>query len=45
MTDAGDFNRRIIDEFRAQGGKVAGPVEGFSLLLLHTGGSGRERSG
>jgi deazaflavin-dependent oxidoreductase (nitroreductase family) len=39
MTEAGDFNRRIIDEFRAQGGKVAGPVEGFSLLLLHTRGA------
>jgi len=40
-----DFNARIIEEFRANGGKVVGPAEGFSLLLLHTRGarSGAER--
>lgn len=40
-----DFNSRIIDEFRAGGGKVSGPAEGFTLLLLHTKGarSGAER--
>ena len=40
-----DFNARIISEFRASGGKVAGPAEGFSLLLLHTTGArtGAER--
>ncbi|HYH51251.1 MAG TPA: nitroreductase family deazaflavin-dependent oxidoreductase [Acidimicrobiia bacterium] len=40
-----DFNARIIEEFRAKGGKVVGPAEGFSLLLLHTTGArtGRER--
>jgi deazaflavin-dependent oxidoreductase (nitroreductase family) len=45
MTDAGDMNRRIIDEFRANGGQVAGPAEAFSLLLLHTRGArtGAER--
>jgi deazaflavin-dependent oxidoreductase (nitroreductase family) len=45
MIDPSDFNRRIIDEFRANGGKVVGPAEGFSLLLLHTRGarSGVER--
>jgi deazaflavin-dependent oxidoreductase (nitroreductase family) len=44
MTEA-DYNRQVIDEFRAGGGKVSGPVEGFTLLLLHTTGarSGRER--
>jgi deazaflavin-dependent oxidoreductase (nitroreductase family) len=44
MTEA-DYNRQIIDEFRAGGGRVSGPVEGFTLLLLHTTGarSGRER--
>jgi deazaflavin-dependent oxidoreductase (nitroreductase family) len=39
MIDPSDFNRRIIDEFRANGGKVVGPAEGFSLLLLHTRGA------
>jgi deazaflavin-dependent oxidoreductase (nitroreductase family) len=34
-----DFNTRIINEFRAGGGKVLGPAEGFSLLLLHTTGA------
>jgi len=40
-----DFNARIIEEFRAGGGKVLGPAEGFSLLLLHTTGArtGAER--
>jgi deazaflavin-dependent oxidoreductase (nitroreductase family) len=40
-----DFNAKIIDEFRANGGKVVGPAEGFSLLLLHTRGArtGAER--
>ena len=26
-----DFNARIIREFRASGGKVLGPAEGFSI--------------
>src|SRR3954470_15370220 len=45
MTDAPDFNAQIIQEFRLQGGKVVGPAEGFSLLLLHTRGArtGAER--
>src|SRR5256712_2541316 len=30
-----DWNRRIIDEFRANGGKVGGPFAGAPLLLLH----------
>ena len=34
-----DFNRRNIAEFRANGGKVGGPFEGFDLLLLHTTGA------
>jgi deazaflavin-dependent oxidoreductase (nitroreductase family) len=40
-----DFNTAIIEEFRANGGKVGGPFEGAPLLLLHTTGakSGRER--
>jgi deazaflavin-dependent oxidoreductase (nitroreductase family) len=45
MPDAADINSRIIEEFRANGGKVTGPAEGFSLLLLHNRGarSGVER--
>jgi deazaflavin-dependent oxidoreductase (nitroreductase family) len=40
-----DFNARIIDEFRANAGKVGGPFEGAPMLLLHTTGarSGDER--
>ena len=40
-----DFNTSIIEEFRANAGKVGGPFEGASLLLLHTTGarSGAER--
>ena len=33
------FNTSIIDEFRANGGKVGGPFEGGTLLLLHTTGA------
>lgn len=45
MTDFNDWNRRIIEEFRANGGKVGGQFEGANLLLLHTTGvrSGQER--
>ena len=40
-----DFNRGIVEEFRANGGVVGGPFEGGSLLLLHTTGakSGKPR--
>jgi deazaflavin-dependent oxidoreductase (nitroreductase family) len=40
-----DFNSKIIEEFRANRGKVGGPFQGAPLLLLHTTGarSGRER--
>ncbi len=40
-----DFNRGIVEEFRANGGKVGGPFEGGTLLLLHTTGakSGKSR--
>jgi len=37
--EPGDFNTRVIDEFRANGGKVGGPFEGAPLLLLHTTGA------
>lgn len=40
-----DFNAAIIDEFRANGGKVGGQFAGAPMLLLHTTGarSGTER--
>ncbi len=45
MPTINDFNEKIIDEFRANGGKVGGPFEGAPLLLLHTTGAktGRTR--
>ena len=40
-----DFNKQVIEEFRANEGKVGGYFEGSTLLLLHTTGakSGKER--
>ena len=40
-----DFNTPIIDEFRANGGKLGGNFEGAPMLLLHSTGakSGKER--
>ena len=45
MTEATDWNSRIIAEFRANGGRIGGQFEGAPLLLLHTVGakSGQER--
>jgi deazaflavin-dependent oxidoreductase (nitroreductase family) len=34
-----DWNTKIIEEFRANGGKVGGQFEGAPLLLLHTVGA------
>jgi deazaflavin-dependent oxidoreductase (nitroreductase family) len=45
MTDVPDaetmnaFNKSIVDEFRANGGKVGGPFEGATLLLLTSTGA------
>ena len=39
MAEADDWNKQIIDEFRANGGKVGGQFEGAPLLLLHTTGA------
>jgi deazaflavin-dependent oxidoreductase (nitroreductase family) len=39
MTAVNDFNRNLIDEFRAAGGKVRGQFEGAPLLLLTTTGA------
>ncbi|NUW35304.1 nitroreductase family deazaflavin-dependent oxidoreductase [Nonomuraea sp. SMC257] len=35
---ANDFNQQVIDEFRANGGKVGGMFEGAPLVLLTTTG-------
>lgn len=45
MSEANDRNQKIIDEFRANEGRVGGRFEGKTLLLLHTRGakSHRER--
>ena len=45
MAEVNDWNKKIIEEFRANGGKVGGNFEGRTLLLLHTKGakSGEER--
>lgn len=36
MTNRNDYNRQVIEEFRANGGKVGGIWEGALLLLLTT---------
>jgi deazaflavin-dependent oxidoreductase (nitroreductase family) len=45
MSNTQDWNRQVIEEFRANEGRVGGPFEGIPLLLLHTKGarSGSER--
>ena len=44
-TSPADFNAKIIDEFRAAGGRVGGMFESMPLLLLHHTGakSGKQR--
>jgi deazaflavin-dependent oxidoreductase (nitroreductase family) len=34
-----DFNKKIIDEFRANAGTVGAPFEGAPMVLLHTTGA------
>jgi deazaflavin-dependent oxidoreductase (nitroreductase family) len=45
MTEVTEFNRRNIEEFRSNHGRLGGPFEGAPVLLLHTTGarSGQER--
>jgi deazaflavin-dependent oxidoreductase (nitroreductase family) len=45
MAEVNDWNSKIIEEFRANGGMVGGNFQGAPLLLLHTTGArtGRER--
>jgi deazaflavin-dependent oxidoreductase (nitroreductase family) len=35
MAEVLDFNLRIIEEFRAHGGRLGGPFQGAPMLLLH----------
>jgi deazaflavin-dependent oxidoreductase (nitroreductase family) len=46
VPDVNDFNRAIIDEFRANEGSVGGPFEGAPVLLLTSTGarSGERRT-
>lgn len=46
MSNVNDFNKRTIEEFRANGGKVGGRFANSTLLLLTTTGakSGRART-
>jgi len=39
MTTRNDYNRQVVEEFRANGGKVGGMWEGTPLLLLTTTGA------
>ncbi len=39
MSEMDDFNRKVIDEFRANEGKVGGPFEGAPVLLLTSTGA------
>ena len=45
MSDESDWNTKIIEEFRANDGKLGGMFEGADILLLHHTGSktGTER--
>jgi deazaflavin-dependent oxidoreductase (nitroreductase family) len=44
MSQLNDFNQRIIDEFRANHGKITGQFAGAPLLLLTTTGAKTGRS-
>lgn len=45
MSEVRNWNAKIVEEFRANEGRVGGPFEGAPILLLHTTGarSGIER--
>lgn len=44
--DIKEFNRKIIEEFRANGGRLSGPMAGRQVMLLTTKGArtGQERT-
>ena len=39
MSDVNNWNKKVIEEFRANKGRVGGNFEGKTLLLLHTTGA------
>ena len=39
MSDALAWNRKIIEKFQANEGKMGGPFAGTSVLLLHSAGA------
>jgi deazaflavin-dependent oxidoreductase (nitroreductase family) len=39
MSDPNEWNKQVIDEFRANDGKVGGYFENVTVLLLHTTGA------
>jgi deazaflavin-dependent oxidoreductase (nitroreductase family) len=45
VSDHNEWNQKIVDEFRANEGRVSGPFEGSPILVLHTTGrkSGERR--
>jgi deazaflavin-dependent oxidoreductase (nitroreductase family) len=43
MNEWNERNKRLIDEFRANGGNVGGAFQGKTLLLLHTKGARSEQ--
>jgi deazaflavin-dependent oxidoreductase (nitroreductase family) len=45
VADGDDFNTQVIEDFRANDGKVGGPFEGAPMVLLHHQGAktGTER--
>jgi deazaflavin-dependent oxidoreductase (nitroreductase family) len=42
MSEANEWNRKVIDEFRANEGVVGGMFEGMPILLVHTTGAKSE---
>jgi deazaflavin-dependent oxidoreductase (nitroreductase family) len=44
-SEVNDFNLKIVEEFRANGGRVGGPLAGVTIILIHHIGarSGLER--
>jgi deazaflavin-dependent oxidoreductase (nitroreductase family) len=45
VTDWNAYNRQVVEEFRANEGRVGGPYQGAPMVVLHTTGarSGEER--
>jgi deazaflavin-dependent oxidoreductase (nitroreductase family) len=39
MAEMNDWNKKIVEEFRANGGKVGGQFAGAPLLILHSTGA------